>query len=897
MARRYLPSLLFRQTLILSLIAGACAVRAPSVGAALLVLLVLVPERGRGGDAVRRGLKLLAAFFVGAVAVVLALPEVPDKPLWAAVPRQALLVEGLVDSASGLPGGRVRLLLRGLKQADIPSDVSPEHRERMRKAMAAPRFAHAESGKKSYAGGLFHNDRAVLPGLVSLTLDARQMEHSGRPLPGQKVTALLRLFPSGGSRNAGESGFGRYWAAREVWHNARLVWSRGEVLFLRFEAGKGWSYASAAMRESWRSAMVALLGRGLPPHEGGAEGMASAQGAGAAFSQGAAMLVALLFGDRSVLSPHTIDLFTRAGLVHSLALSGQHLALAALFAVFSVAVLSLFAPRVFQRCPRRTLLAYASLPFALAYLFLGGAPFSLVRAALMMLAGAVFLCLRRASAPLDALFAAVLLLFLAWPPAVFELSVQLSVLAVAGIMGSMPLLSALDARLAVGRTEAFWRRAAKKLLRAAASLLLVSLAAQAAVLPILVMNFGVVSPQFWLNLVWLPPLTFLTLPLAACGLLLAVMDVPSLASLLFTLAAWPADLMLALLEKLDSIGGLPFVQSFRPSPLSALGYGAVLAAAAFMAQARLDGRAVGSSLRRLLAFGAVLFLLGFVPRCFDDGRAWLEKRVSLTMIDVGAGQAVLLEYPGGRILVDGGGSTSPFFDCGRSIVAPRLTEGRLPRLDAVIVSHCDVDHARGLRWILEHFQVGALYWSAISAHRADSGEGLALRERARARGIPERILRQGEALELNEGLKLEVLAPALPEGLPLPSEKDLSSNSASLALRLSHKGQGLALLCGDMLSASLKALAHSGQELAAEALVLPHHGAASSFQKAFYRKVAPRVALASAAPFSHFGFPSRIVREEMARNAIPLLSTSELGTFSVHWKFERGRYAMERPGP
>ena len=99
------------------------------------------------------------------------------------------------------------------------------------------------------------------------------------------------------------------------------------------------------------------------------------------------------------------------------------------------------------------------------------------------------------------------------------------------------------------------------------------------------------------------------------------------------------------------------------------------------------------------------------------------------------------------------------------------------------------------------------------------------------------------------------------------------------------------------LSASLKELAHSGQELAAEVLVLPHHGAASSFQKAFYRKVAPRVALASAAPFSHFGFPSRIVREEMARNSIPLLSTSELGTFSVHWKFERGRYAMERPGP
>ena len=105
------------------------------------------------------------------------------------------------------------------------------------------------------------------------------------------------------------------------------------------------------------------------------------------------------------------------------------------------------------------------------------------------------------------------------------------------------------------------------------------------------------------------------------------------------------------------------------------------------------------------------------------------------------------------------------------------------------------------------------------------------------------------------------------------------------------------MLCDDMLSPALKKLAASGQDMKADALVLPHHGAASSCQKKFYEAVSPRVALASAAPFNHYGFPSRKVREEMARRGVPIMSTSELGSFSVQWKFKNGRYVLELPNP
>lgn len=908
-----LPAPLFWQTLTLALVAGGGSVRAPIAGAALLALLLFVPAWRGIVPFLRRTAALLLAFGAGFAAMHLALAEVPDKPSWASVPRRAVLVEGRVDSVTGLPGGRVRLLLEGVKP--VAQDRAESFlTDGIRKAMTARLPDGTDGGRKAYAGAVFRDDDAALPGLVAVTLDARVLQTVPRPLPGQTVTALMRLYPSGGSRNADEHPVNAYWAAREVWHNGRLVWRDGQPLLVDVNGGDGLLFQAAALRETWRASMLSMFEAGLASADGkpaqgsrnsrlAAEQHATSnfarQAAPPAYSQGHAIVAALLFGDRSVLTTRTVDLFTRAGLVHSLALSGQHLALAAMAGMLCLFLLTCMRPTAYYHIPRRILLAWAGIPFALAYLFLGGVPFSLVRAALMMLVAAFYISRRAPSAPLDALFAAVFLLFAGWPPALFELSAQLSVLAVAGILLALPLTAAYQRRFGARPGDGALRRALKALLRWGGAMFIVSLAAQAAVLPLLAFTFGTVSPCLWLNLLWLPPLTFITLPCAALGLCFMIILGPqALSAFLFDAAAWPADMMLALLERLGTEGLLPLIQCFRPEPLSALGYGVLLTALAFMAERRLRGRSTDGSvgaLRRLLICGAALMLAGQAPLWLDAIRARAEGRVSLSLLDVGQGQAALLEYPGGRILIDGGGSSSPYFDCGRSIVAPALTRGKLPHLDAVIVSHADVDHARGLRWILEHCSVGALYWSPVSAARADSGEGQALREIARRTGIPERLLHRGDTVELGQGLKLDVLAPDFSAESAIPSAKKLSNNDASLAFRLTHGGHGLAILCGDMTSPALRRLTSSGQPMRADVLVLPHHGAASSFQKTWYDAVEAKAALASAASFNHYGFPSRRVRDEMERRGIPLFSTSDMGTVTVHWRRHEDGYRLEIP--
>ena len=889
-----LPSLLFRQRLLLAMLAGAVCLRDPVLGMAALLLGVAVPQRM---SLFRAGL-LTLFFLIGLGVTFLAAPVAPDCPSWASVPGKSVLAEGRIAAVTGLPGGRVRVLLEQVRPMKSMPSLSRTVEMQVKKALGRPPEPVPAGMRKGYPGAVVEDDVSPVPGRVGMTLYADDMKSSGRPVQGQTLRALMRLYPISGSVNPGTSDLRTYWADRDVWHNARVNRTRQGPLFLELEEGEGMMYRAFRMREDWRSTVEKALAESAGSKKGvesGTDGGGYWGGESAlSCSQGRAMLLALIFGDRSVLAPETVDLFTRAGLVHSLALSGQHLALAVMVSAACIFVLARIFNTLFLSIPRRILVAAAGIPFAVVYLFIGGAPFSLIRAACMMLSGAVFLCLCRPAAPMDALLAACLLLFIGWPLAVFDLSAQLSVLAVAGILFSMPLISILRDRFPPASLKDTVhlsdrpRLAAHAFIRWVGSMLIISVAAQIAVLPVLVSVFGVVSTNLWMNLIWLPPLTFITLPAAAAGMFLLVLFGPQICSeMLFTAAAWPADAMLQLLSDMAQEGSLPFIQCFRPSSLTSLGYMALMAGMVMWCGTRLRGRESSVESRRLLFFGLLLLPLGQMPTWLEDIRAEWNRTVSLTVLDVGQGQAVLLEYPGGRVLVDGGGSSSPFFDYGRSIVAPALTYRHMPRLDAVIVSHTDMDHARGLRWILEHFDVGRLCWSPVSASD-DSADAVALRETARRRGIPEHLLVRGDVLELSDGVKLEVVWPDMTELPTLHRKRPASDNDASLAMRLMRDDVPVAFLCGDMTASALRRLTQSGQNLRAGILVLPHHGAASSFQKTFYDAVSPDVALASAASFNHYGFPSRKVSNEMRRRLIPLYSTSERGGISVTWSGPEG---------
>lgn len=832
--RRFAPALLFRQICVLAAVAGVWASRDPATGlAAVLVVWAAVGRMPRARLAV---FALCAAAGAG-WGLVTRPPTPPVPPEWFQG-GVSMRLEGRVADVSGQPDRRLRVLLENVRPEGLPG--------------AEP-----------------------LPGRVNWTWDQGKATERPRPLPGQTVGLMGRARPVSGFANKGASDFSAYWAARDVWFSVWTYGDRGDIIL------SGAPEVSASVREGWRSALQTAL---APP----ASAADAATGAllSPAAAQARAMLPALLFGDRYGLDSATLNMFTRAGLVHSLALSGQHLALAATAAALLVWLLGRGRAAVFLRLPRRGLMLALSVPPAALYLWAGGAPPSLVRAALMLLGGTLLCLFRRSRAPADPLFFAALCLLITWPGAVFDLSVQLSVLSVAGIVAALPWLRAPAAPLSPLRRVA----------RGVLALLGVSLAAQLATLPLMLSVFGRLNPLFPLNLLWLPLLELIVLPTAALGeILLAAFGPQPLSDALFSLAALPGQGIMAMLEFLRDHGWLLVEQGLRPLPTAALGYAA--SAAAFVCLGGRLGARSGAA-RRLALAAALLLPLGGLAREVQKGKAECGQRVALRALDVGQSQALVLDWPGGRLLLDGGGSLSSRFDPGRDVVAHVLTANRPPRLDLVLASHADLDHVRGLIAILETFDVGAFGRSALPFLPA--GDGAASdAARLEAMRLRRRItlleLRAGEAAGLGHGLALEIVHP--------PERGRFSSNNGSLVVRVTRNGQGLALLCGDIQKPAIHRILKSGADIRAEVLVLPHHGSATSLSADFYRAVSPRVAFISCGAYNSFGFPRPEVLEALAQCGIPVLTTASHGELEAVWTADREQASGPRlttarsPGP
>jgi competence protein ComEC len=705
--------------------------------------------------------------------------------------------------------------------------------------------------KSRFRGGPQNTEFATVPGLVAWTWEAPPFT----PLVGQSVCLDRRPRPVRGFVNEGMEDSGVWWRSHSV---ALQVWSRGEQGNPRF-SGQG--TLAARWRENLREKfLTALAPDAAQAHD--VSGM----------PQGRALLPALLFGDRRFIRQQTINNFSAAALAHSLALSGLHLALAGLAGLICVlAAARAYAPLYLHK-PRLTWAALAACPPALVYLWLGNAPPSLIRAGCMLCILAFWLVRQKARTMLDVLCAAVFCITAVAPLSALDTGMRLSVLCVGAIGLALPFLRGILPRRERAVAESRNRRLCRRLLQ----ILLLSLLIQAMLLPLNLLLFGNAGLWFPLNALWLPLLEFLVLPGAALGLVLQAGGFDCAARFVLALAALPGQEFADMLAWLDSRGLLDIPAFLRPH-WTALPAFAALSCAAALAVGREKKLRPG---RRLLALGCSLLCVG--PFLRIQERA--SGAVRLSMLDVGQGQSVVLELPEDmRLLLDGGGSSTPRLDVGKAVVAPVLSYNAAPRLTAVLNSHPDTDHLGGLLHVLRIFEIDEIF-----DHGLPAGGGLERQWEVFA--ARRRSLRAGDSLRLGParlGLRREVLwPPRLPADDGNGRGKERHGNDASLVLRLSRFGEGLALIPGDCGPAALRRLLALGRDVRAKVLVTPHHGSDKSFWPEFYRAVGPEVVLVSCSSRNSYGHPGPKLRDWLARRGIPLLTTAENGQIRLTFPWD-----------
>ena len=518
----------------------------------------------------------------------------------------------------------------------------------------------------------------------------------------------------------------------------------------------------------------------------------------------AALLAGLLLGERSALPRASDEAFRRAGVYHILAVSG-----------FNVALLAgaVFGGLVACGVPRRGAAAAAAGALVGFALVVGGHP-SVLRATVMGLLLLAALLLDRESQLPNALALAGLALLLWRPGDLWEPGFQLSFAATAGIVHLTPWVTATLA----GRGWPRWL----------ATAVAVSVGAQAAVTPLMLTHFN------QLSLIGVAA-NLVVVPLAAVATTLGMLALlgelgsSALAALLFE-ALWLV--LIALRAVVSAAAALPAAMIHLPAPpgaASAAWYGALLLA---------PGLAASRRIRAVVAILAVTVTsLSIWP--------WLrptETMLRVTFLDVGQGDAALIELPEGpRLLVDGGPAGPRRFDVGEHVLAPFLWDRPLAGLDAVALSHWDADHAGGLAAVLTRFRVGE-FWE--NGHPpAGAPETMAALVRSRA---PRRALTAGQRLWLGRAL-ITVLGPG-----PGPPA---APNDQSLVLRLDWRGVSL-LLAGDLGPRGEALLLERPGPVRALALKVAHHGSRFSSTAAFLERARPRLAVISVGARNPFRHPS-----------------------------------------
>jgi competence protein ComEC len=335
-------------------------------------------------------------------------------------------------------------------------------------------------------------------------------------------------------------------------------------------------------------------------------------------------------------------------------------------------------------------------------------------------------------------------------------------------------------------------------------------------------------------------------------------------------------LLLALLLALDAWNPLrpPRVVT-TPSPPSAA------PPAQRRSEARLRRAGVGALLAALLGLTALIAWHPF-PHRFERGR------LSVTFLDAGQGDAILVSFPQGALMLLDAGGRIPFGPrrvtgeggqefvedrpgVGEVAVAPYLWRRGVKRLDFIAASHAHSDHTEGFADIARSFEIGAALTGVVPSN--DEDFELFSRAAAAAR-MPLRSLARGQSFE-SEGVRVETLAPFADQ-----LDAARSGNDESLVLRLTF-GERTFLLTGDIERRAEARLVAAGDELRADVLKVAHHGSRTSSTPEFLERVRPSYAVISVAAPSPFEHPHPQVLENLRRAGAEVLQTSACGAVTI----------------
>ncbi|MGM0564163.1 MAG: DNA internalization-related competence protein ComEC/Rec2 [Pseudomonadota bacterium] len=650
---------------------------------------------------------------------------------------------------------------------------------------------------------------ADLPDLGRIRLNwyQRGERASGAPRPSDRWRFRVRLKRPHGFLNPGGFDYQRWLVGRGI---AAKGYVRGDTQ--RLVEGRG------GLRER--------IWRGLRQQNSDSAGLAAA----------------LVLGIRNGLDRDLRQHFVDTGTAHLLAISGLHVGMVAGLGFFAargvlwcaaglaaVAVarrgrpglVGLALERGFTRFRPGDVCWLSGLVTATAYTALAGWTLPTRRALLMYALLVLAVLWRHSASSMHSWALALMVVLFLSPLSLFSASVWLSFGAVAWIVMLSPHLPGHWGR---------WRQAAG-----------LQLFLPLCLWPLVNLWFGQAALLGALaNMLLIPLVAFIVLPLSFALSLMAVVSPEALALLL----PWTDAALAVLSDGMARVADWPLSNGHRPgmTPFSTLALSALLAVV-LVYYRRPATVAVAA-----MAIAAIILWPSSRPG---------HGRYEVSVLDVGQGLSVGVTTQHHHLVFDLGPQFPSGFNTAEAVVGPWLRQRGVDRIDRLVLSHGDSDHAGAAADFVAAHSIGDVLTGEVG--RVD---------------IPARPCERGQQWR-RDGVEFRILWP------PAEPNRSGRGNHHSCVLRIDSP-QGSALLTGDIEHRAERQLLASVARLRADFLLVPHHGSKSSSSAAFVEAVRPRWAIISAGYLNRFGMPATSVMERYRAAGADLHTTAECG--ELRWK-------------
>ena len=571
-----------------------------------------------------------------------------------------------------------------------------------------------------------------------------------------------------------------------------------------------------------RDSIVAVYYRALPDEKAG-------------------ILAAMVTGDRSGITDYVRNLYRDSGIFHILVVSGMH-----------ISILGLVVDKVLRQIMNMKTAAIITIGFLMVYCIFTGASTSTVRAVIM---AAVLVCSKLFQKEPDlvssASFAGLVMLIYE-PRWIFDIGFQYSFSAVLGLgFFARPLTDYIKSRTGLKRGIRLW------IMQGATSSLIVFITTA----PVQMYHFNqIITYSVFANLIVIPLLSFIVIP----GFIMGVVGLVSFEmALVFSGVIY---FLLAFYEQLALfISTLPVAQILVATPhyLWSFAFAGVLVGVwhLFASYARWEFK-----LRAAKGIVAVYILAFGIYSAMPNSPIMIK-------LDVGQGDAVIIERHGEVFVIDAGGW--PFRDVGQNtgarIVAPYLAHRGISCIDAIFVSHLHRDHAFGVIELMQIKNVERVYFS--TRINKDYPIFALLYEAARDNDVELVFVQAGDSFRSPGGIEFLVLGPS-------EHNRYSNTNEASMVLYADIDGMRV-IFSGDIGIEAERLITRRFSHLRTDILKLAHHGSRFSTGDEFLLATTPAAAIAGVGVHNMYNHPHPSVVERLYEHNIELYSTNTHGAITI----------------